>query len=98
MAVAIALSVIGPLDIYENHAKADSLSQWKAGMALIVVTWALEVFWAVFAFLPSQSRKDVATYQGGTTVGLPFHRLSSDIPFKLLTCLVIIYSSYEAPS
>ncbi|PWY89239.1 integral membrane protein [Aspergillus heteromorphus CBS 117.55] len=68
MAVALVLAVTGALDIYEGHPKSDSLTHYKTGVGLMVLTWALVALWASFSLLPSQSRKDGTNYQGGTTL------------------------------
>jgi hypothetical protein len=65
---AAALAVTGALGIYDGHPHPDSLSQWKAGMGLVVAVWAILILWALFSLLPSQREMDAEGYQEGTTV------------------------------
>ncbi|KAJ5134212.1 integral membrane protein [Penicillium atrosanguineum] len=39
MIAALALSISGSLNIFEGTPKSDSLTEWKAGTVLILVTW-----------------------------------------------------------
>lgn len=68
MATALALAIVGALNIYEGHPKPDSLDHWKTGTGLMVLVWGLEVIWACFLLLPSQRRKDAFSFHAGTTV------------------------------
>ncbi|RDW90303.1 uncharacterized protein DSM5745_02078 [Aspergillus mulundensis] len=66
MAAAIALTVTGAMDIYRGTPKPHSIAHWKAGSALMVVAWVLEVAWAAFSLLPSQARRDALKFRQGT--------------------------------
>ncbi|KAJ5811307.1 integral membrane protein [Penicillium riverlandense] len=68
MAAALALTIMGSLDIFEGNPKPDSLTHWKAGVALIVATWVFQIFWALFSLLHFQGKKDAPGYRGGTTL------------------------------
>ncbi|CAL5873081.1 uncharacterized protein PFLUO_LOCUS7350 [Penicillium psychrofluorescens] len=68
MAAALALTITGSLDIYEGHPKPDSLTHWKAGVALIVVTWVFQIFWGLFSLLHFQGKMDAPGYRGGTAL------------------------------
>ncbi|PYH47082.1 uncharacterized protein BP01DRAFT_390216 [Aspergillus saccharolyticus JOP 1030-1] len=68
MATALALAIVGALNIYEGHPKPDSLSHWKVGTGLMVLVWGWEVIWAGILLLPSQRRKDAFLYYAGTTL------------------------------
>ncbi|PYH81035.1 integral membrane protein [Aspergillus uvarum CBS 121591] len=68
MATALALAIVGALNIYEGHPKADSLDHWKTGTGLMVLVWGLEVIWACIQLLPSQRRKDAFSFHAGTTL------------------------------
>ncbi|KAL4910004.1 hypothetical protein BDW74DRAFT_46624 [Aspergillus multicolor] len=65
-AAAIALTVTGAMDIYRGTPKLHSIAHWKAGSALMVVAWVLEVFWAAFSLLPSQGRRVAPRFRQGT--------------------------------
>ncbi|KAJ5988363.1 integral membrane protein [Penicillium waksmanii] len=68
MAVAMALSVIGSLDIFEGHPKPHSLQHWKTGTALVVLAWVFQVFWSLFSLLSNSGGKGLPGYQGGTAL------------------------------
>ena len=72
MAAAIALTVTGAMDIYKGDPKPNSVTHWKAGSALIVVAWFLEVAWASFSLLPSQADPAAPSYRMGSTVRFHF--------------------------
>ncbi|KAJ5176497.1 uncharacterized protein N7482_002374 [Penicillium canariense] len=68
MAIALALSITGSLNIFEGHPKPDSLTQWKAGTVLIAVAWAFQVFWSLFSLLSGKGMKGAPGYHGGTAL------------------------------
>ncbi|KAL4953705.1 hypothetical protein BDW69DRAFT_151880 [Aspergillus filifer] len=68
MAAAIALTVTGAMDIYRGDPKPNSVTHWKAGSALMVVAWFLEVAWASFSLLPSQADPAAPNYRMGSTL------------------------------
>lgn len=70
MAAALALTIMGSLDIFEDNLKPDSLTHWKAGVALIVVIWGFQIFWALFSLLHFQGKKDAPGYRGGNAVSV----------------------------
>ena len=68
MVVAMALSIVGSLDIFEGHPKPNSYSCWKAGSALIVLVWLLLILWTIYSFASSQEKAQNVAYRGSTTV------------------------------
>ncbi|KAL2825193.1 hypothetical protein BDW59DRAFT_161908 [Aspergillus cavernicola] len=66
VAVGVALSVTGALQIYRGHPKSNSYTHWEAGTALMVVVWVLEVLWASFSLLSSQALREAPRYRDGT--------------------------------
>lgn len=68
MAVALGLSITGVLHIYQGNAQPDSLSFWKAGSAMIVVVWLLQVFWSIFSLSASDGQTYGPAHQGSTAV------------------------------
>ncbi|KAJ5771996.1 integral membrane protein [Penicillium odoratum] len=84
MAAAIALSIVGALNIYEGHPKPDSYSFWKAGTALIVVLWILQVFWSLFSMLPHKDRAQGLAGQGSTAIHPDFILIFSNDTSQLL--------------
>jgi hypothetical protein len=91
MIAALALTISGSLDIYEGTPKSDSLTEWKTGAILILVTWILQVFWALFSLMPFQGEKDAPGYQGGTAVSLTDYETLDILAFRLLT--VVVYKA-----
>lgn len=71
MGAAMALSVVGALDIYEGTAKPDSYSLWKAGTALIVVIWAFQLLWSTISIFSRREVTHAPTFQGSTAVCIP---------------------------
>lgn len=70
MIAAMALNISGSLNIFKGTPKPDSLTEWKTGVILILVTWILQVFWSLFSLMSSQGEKDAPGYHGGTAVSL----------------------------
>ncbi|KAJ5639908.1 uncharacterized protein N7484_007770 [Penicillium longicatenatum] len=68
MGVAMALSIIGALDIYEGKAKPDSYSFWKAGSALVVVLWAFQLVWSTISIFHRKEMTYAPTFQGSTAL------------------------------
>ncbi|CEJ62122.1 hypothetical protein PMG11_10632 [Penicillium brasilianum] len=68
MFVAVALTITGSLFIYEGHPRSGSYAEWKAGIVLTSVGWAIQVLWSLFSLLPSNGVKGTAGYHGGTAL------------------------------
>ena len=71
MGAAMALSIIGALDIYEGTAKSDSYALWKAGSALVVLIWVFQLFWSTISIFPRKEVTYAPTFQGSTAVCIP---------------------------
>lgn len=70
MIAALALSITGALNVYQNRydPSSEKISMWQAGSAMMVAIWALEVLWCAFSLSPSRNRGAARAYQGGGTV------------------------------
>lgn len=86
MGAAMALSIIGALDIYEGTVKSDSYALWKAGSALVVLIWVFQLFWSIVSIFPRNEVTYAPTFQGSTAVCI------SEAIILCLECLLLITS------
>ncbi|KAJ5999257.1 integral membrane protein [Penicillium sp. IBT 35674x] len=68
MGAAMALSIVGALDIYEGTAKPDSYSLWKAGTAMIVAIWVFQLIWSTISIFSRREVTHAPTFQGSTAL------------------------------
>lgn len=88
MAAALGLSITGALHIYQRNATPDSLSFWKAGSAMIVVVWLMQVFWSIFSLVASDGKTYGPAHQGSTAVSIFKNRHISSFYDSLANYLI----------